>query len=85
MCNPFRLDHAGLFFHWIHWNTQLNRDWSIQFTVLLVGYGTDAKGRDYWLVKNSFGTTWGQQGYIWMARNMDNNCGIASAAVLPTS
>ncbi|KAK3866350.1 hypothetical protein Pcinc_028118 [Petrolisthes cinctipes] len=49
---------------------------------LVVGYGRQS-GYDYWLVKNSWGPTWGDRGYIKMARNHNNNCGIASAPVYP--
>jgi len=49
--------------------------------VLIVGYGTD--GKDYYKVKNSWGATWGEKGYIRLVAGK-NQCGISQQPSYPT-
>ena len=51
----------------------------LNHSMLLVGYGTEG-GEDYWIVKNSWGSNWGEMGYAKMSRNRNDNCGIAEFA-----
>jgi len=50
---------------------------SLDHSVLLVGYETSATAGNYWILKNSWGTSWGVQGYMYIARKTGSGiCGV---------
>jgi len=53
-----------------------NKNPDIDHAVQLVGYGTDTSLGDYWLVRNSWGTGYGEKGYIRLKRFATPPCGI---------
>jgi len=68
--NTFKDYHGGVFDGCSYdENIQLNH------SVQLVGYGSEG-GMDYWIVRNSWGSSWGEDGYIRMLREAEPQCGI---------
>jgi len=54
---------------------------SLDHAINIVGYGTDA-GTDYWIIRNSWGTTWGEKGYFRIIRGK-GACGLNAGVSFP--
>jgi len=69
---PFQSYRSGVFTG-CNYKSSMDVDHVMQ----LVGYGTDA-GKDYWTVRNSWGPSWGENGYIRLAREPQSlqSCGL---------
>jgi len=74
--SSFQFYSAGVYYEPDCSATQLDH------SPLVVGWGV-VNGMEYWNVRNSWGTDWGNKGYVMMSRNRDNNCGIASMGSYP--
>ena len=58
-----------------------NGPMDVNHAVLAVGFGSE-NGMDYWIIKNSWGAAWGDNGYFKMQRNV-NMCGIQNCNSYP--
>ncbi len=62
-----------------------NCGFKLDHGVLLVGYGYDKiNDMDYWIIKNSWGEDWGENGYIRIIRNIDDSRGLCGIAMNPS-
>ena len=54
----------------------------LDHAVIVSGYGTTPDGQDYWLMKNTWSTWWGEQGYMQIARHgAHHDCGISAQPI----
>ncbi len=56
---------------------------AVSHSVLVVGYGTDSSGVKYWKVKDSYGSDWGDNGYIYISRDTNADFGLSCYASYP--
>jgi C1A family cysteine protease len=50
--------------------------------MIIVGYGYDSKTKTpYWILKNSWGESWGEKGYMRLSANETNMCGIVKGSI----
>ena len=55
----------------------------IDHALVLVGYGTDPEEGDYWILKNSYGASWGEGGFMRLHADNKINCGVSIYPVKP--
>ncbi|TVU07294.1 hypothetical protein EJB05_47343, partial [Eragrostis curvula] len=52
--------------------------------IAAIGYGTDSDGTKYWLMKNSWGTTWGENRFLRMEKDISDKRGMCGLAMQPS-
>jgi C1A family cysteine protease len=67
--------------------TNTNCGTNLDHAVLMVGWGVDPTAGPYWTIKNSWGTSWGEAGYIQIQQVADGNgiCGCQMEPLFPTA
>ncbi|XP_060074762.1 procathepsin L-like [Ylistrum balloti] len=73
----FQLYRSGIYKERMCSSTKLDHG------VLAVGYGSEG-AEDYWIIKNSWGESWGMEGYFKIVKSEQNMCGIATQPSYPT-
>ncbi|XP_004517612.1 cathepsin L1 [Ceratitis capitata] len=79
-CSVNALETLLLYKEGIYDDAECNKG-EVNHAVLVVGYGSE-KGKDYWIVKNSWDKNWGEDGYFRLPRG-SNFCGIAEECSYP--
>lgn len=54
----------------------------LDHAMLVVGFDNESEWGPVWIVKNTWGVTWGDNGYLYI-RKGENVCGIAADVVYP--
>ncbi|RLN55169.1 hypothetical protein BBJ28_00026899 [Nothophytophthora sp. Chile5] len=80
--DPFG-DYAGGFYSCPNDGDLSSKD-DVNHALLLVGYGTDSTEGDYWILKNSYGSSWGASGFLKLVADAKVNCGLNIFPVIPT-
>ena len=83
------IDDSGFDFRF-YWNGIFNEDCTtyLDHAVTVIGNGTTTDGTKHWLLKNSWGISWGESGYMRMKRDINAReglWGIAMEASYPTA
>ena len=74
----FQMYQSGIY-------SDLDCGFQLDHGVLLVGYGYDLlNDMDYWIIKNSWGPQWGENGYIRIQRNIEDERGLCGVAMQPS-
>ncbi|NXY11642.1 CATL1 protein, partial [Pteruthius melanotis] len=77
--HDFQFYHSGIF-------TCPPGQQKVNHAMLLVGYNTARIGKckvSYWILKNSWSKSWGEEGYMLLQKDAGNQCGVASQASYP--
>ncbi|EGZ28262.1 papain-like cysteine protease C1 [Phytophthora sojae] len=76
-------EYAGGFYNCPN-NGEMASKNDLNHALLLVGYGSDSSVGDYWILKNSYGSSWGDSGFIKLVADAKINCGLNVFPVIPT-